>query len=287
MILRLWVALPRIPAGVATLLLLLSAGGCHPPLLRDGPFIIEGKQAASLEELDVDWLGRQTDSLNRQNPARDACEALRAGELRFWALSGGMEDQPPWVPGLSASDQALAIAKLGVRTFRYTGEGSVSVPGGDSTLFRWQDATTAYAARYNRERLRLRPLEGRSRRPASCGRSEQSAWIVAGGMAGDTVWLDSSVVRPVSDRALRIRFMETAPGHGRRIISERIRCTPAAEWPTDLLVQELDSMGHGFPPDHLTEMLDAEPHWVTPPPGSLRLKVLLLACRLAADPNKE
>jgi hypothetical protein len=255
--------------------------------LRDGPLLIPGKQAVFLEQLDVDWLGRQTDSLRRQNPERDACEALHTGEFRFWALSGGMDNQPPRLPGLTASDQALATEKFGVRIFRYTGEGSVSFPAGDSTLFRWQDAATAYAARYNRERLRLPPLQGRGGRPDSCGRTEQSEWIVAGAMAGDTVWLDSSAVRPVSDHALRIRFMETASDHGRRIIDERIRCAPAAEWPTDLLVQELDSTGQGFPPDHLTEMLDAEPHWIEPPPGSLRLSVLLLACRLATHSKTE
>jgi hypothetical protein len=133
-----------------------------------------GKQAVSLEQLDVDWLGRQTDSLRRQNPERDACEALLTGELRFWALSGGMDDQPPRLPGLTASDQALATGKVGVRIFRYTGEGFVSFPGGDSTLFRWQDAATAYAARYNRERLSLQPLDAKSRpvEPPTCAASD-------------------------------------------------------------------------------------------------------------------
>jgi 8-oxo-dGTP pyrophosphatase MutT (NUDIX family) len=138
--------------------LLLALAACQPAHIRNGPIIIEDRQSVYVEPVDVKWLARQVDSLRLQRPEADAYEAVLAGDLRFWALPGGMSGEPPRVPGVESAMRREVVERFGVRTFRYTGEGNLSFPAGDSTLFRWLDVTMDYATRYNRERLRLRPL---------------------------------------------------------------------------------------------------------------------------------
>jgi hypothetical protein len=146
----------------AAFLMLLELAACQPTHIQNGPIIIKGRQAVYVEPLDVQWLARQVDSLRLQNPEVDAYEAVLAGDLRFWALSGGMSGELPRVPGVEPSDLQAAIQRFEVRTFRYTGEGSLSFPADDSVLFRWLVVTMSYATRYNRERQKLRPLHHQS-----------------------------------------------------------------------------------------------------------------------------
>jgi hypothetical protein len=136
----------------------LSLLACQPALIHDGPIMVNGRQSVNVQPVDVKWLARQVDSLRLQSPEADAYEAVLAGDLHFWALSGGMSGEPPRVPGVEPAMSQEVVEKFGVRMFRYTGEGNLSLPGDDPTLFQWLDVTMDYATRYNHERLKLRPL---------------------------------------------------------------------------------------------------------------------------------
>jgi hypothetical protein len=134
---------------------------CAPaPVLVAGPRIIRDSTYVALIELDVHELRRQLDSLQARDPTADAYNAVTRGDRRFWALEGGAEREAPRVPGLPSRElQRHAIAEYGVQVFPYTGGASVASPGSDSTWYRWQLATLAYASEYNLARLGLVPFE--------------------------------------------------------------------------------------------------------------------------------
>jgi hypothetical protein len=102
----------------------------------------------------------------------------RAAPLLVAVALAGCQLEPPLVPGprviegrtyvaLEVLDVGLLGQQLDHLRLRepeddakgaVAGGGSVAVPAGDSTLFRWQAATADYATRYNQARLALAPL---------------------------------------------------------------------------------------------------------------------------------